>query len=118
MHELAIAESICAIVEESSAGRRVARVVVEVGKLSAVMPEALRFSFDAVTDGTSLAGAELVLVERRAEARCRACAVVFEPEFVVAQCACGSVDVEWMSGDQLRVLEMEVVDDVRDVRVQ
>ena len=48
MHELCIARSIVGIVGEQAKGRKVMRVTLEIGKLSAIMPEAIRFCFDVV----------------------------------------------------------------------
>lgn len=59
MHELAITQ---AIVEQCAArceGARVLRVVIEIGTLSAVQPEAVRFAFSLCTEGTLLEGAQL-----------------------------------------------------------
>jgi hydrogenase nickel incorporation protein HypA/HybF len=64
MHELSIAEAIVDIAAESSGGGRVLRVVVEVGKLAAVLPDALRFSFEVVAAGTPVEGAALEIVEK------------------------------------------------------
>ena len=62
MHELALTQ---AIVEECAAraeGCRVTKVVVEIGELSAVLPDAVRFCFDLCCEGTPLEGAELEIV--------------------------------------------------------
>jgi hydrogenase nickel incorporation protein HypA/HybF len=61
MHELAIAESIVNMAHETAAGRRVLRIVVEIGALSCVSPEALGFSFSLAAAGSSTEGAELDL---------------------------------------------------------
>ena len=59
MHELAISESIVEQVRERLPDARVVRVLVEVGALTAVVPDALRFSFDVCAQGTGLEGATL-----------------------------------------------------------
>jgi hydrogenase nickel incorporation protein HypA/HybF len=59
MHELAVAESLVSIIEETAAGRRVVKVTLEVGKLTCVSVEALSFSFDLAAEGTAAHGAEL-----------------------------------------------------------
>lgn len=64
MHELGITRNIVAIVEEAAQGRRVVRVVLEVGKLAGVMPDAITFCFDVVCKGTIAEGAALSIVER------------------------------------------------------
>ena len=54
MHELAIVESVIDACAERSGGARVTRVVLEIGKLSCVMPDAVRFCFELATEGTPL----------------------------------------------------------------
>ena len=63
MHELAITSNIVAIVREAAQGRRVVRVVLEVGRLAGVMPDAISFCFDVVSSGTLVQGAALSIVE-------------------------------------------------------
>lgn len=64
MHELAVAESIVAMVDDTAAGRVVRRVTVEIGAASCVSAEALRFSFGLVAEGTAAQGAlfDIVMV--------------------------------------------------------
>jgi hydrogenase nickel incorporation protein HypA/HybF len=62
MHELAVAQSIVEKVEETAAGRKVRRVIVEIGERSCVSGEALSFSFGLVAEGTSVHGAMLDIV--------------------------------------------------------
>ena len=46
MHELLITRNIAAIVGEHAGGRRVIRVPPKIGKLSAIMPDAIRICFE------------------------------------------------------------------------
>jgi Hydrogenase/urease nickel incorporation, metallochaperone, hypA len=50
MHELAITESVVEAVAERVGDARVTRVVLEIGMLSGVLPDALRFCFDLCTE--------------------------------------------------------------------
>jgi hydrogenase nickel incorporation protein HypA/HybF len=109
MHELGIAMRVVELASESSGGSRVRRIVLEVGKLSAVLPDALRFCFDAAAEGTSAEGARLDIVEVPGLARCRACGGQVELSQPFGRCACGGSDLEWLSGEELRIKEMEVV---------
>jgi hydrogenase nickel incorporation protein HypA/HybF len=59
MHELAIAESLVGMVDETAAGRRVLRVTIEIGALTCVSGEALAFSFGLAAEGTAAEGAQL-----------------------------------------------------------
>ena len=108
MHELGVTQEIVAIVCEHARGAKVLRVVVEIGKLSAVLPDAVRFCFDLCAEGTPLEGATLEIVETPGRARCRACAaeVVLDRPFGI--CVCGNSDLEWLAGEELRVREVEV----------
>jgi|SRR5208282_3702792 len=108
MHELGITQEIVAIVAERSNGAQVRRVVLEIGKLSAVLPDAIRFCFDLCSEGTVAEGAQLDIIELPGRARCRACAGAVLLEQPFGQCPCGCSDLEWLAGEELRIKEMEV----------
>ena len=109
MHEMAITQDIVEILRERAAGRRVRRVVIEIGKLSSVLPDAVRFCFDLAAEGTPAEGATLEILEPPGRAVCRSCSgeVLLERPF--GRCSCGSSDLDWISGEELRIREMEVV---------
>ena len=109
MHELAITESIVAAVTERMPGTPVRRVHLSIGRLSGVVPDAVRFCFDLVTAGTSLEGAVLEIDEPGGRVVCRRCAAEFDTDEVLALCPCGSADVELLRGQELRVRSVEVV---------
>lgn len=108
MHELSITRNVVAIVSEHARARKVLRVTLEVGKLSAIMPEAIRFCFEACTKDTPLEGARLEILEIPGSATCRECGAEFALYEPVAHCVCGSVNLAWCGGDELKVKEMEV----------
>lgn len=110
MHELGITQEVVAIAVAHAGGRRVKRVTLEVGKLTAVLPDALRFCFDLCTEGTAAEGATLEIIETPGRARCRACGAEVELEQPFGVCNCGTSDLEWLTGDELRVKELEVAD--------
>ncbi len=109
MHELALMESLVATVEDGVEGR-VIRVCLEVGQLHAVVPDALRFSFDVCARGTRLEGASLEIVEIAARGRCQACGSEQAIDLgIPLPCACGSADVTVLAGRELRIREVEVI---------
>jgi hydrogenase/urease nickel incorporation metallochaperone HypA len=59
MHELAISEAIVNQVCDHVDGARIQRIVIEVGRLAGVMPDAIRFSFDIASRDTLADGATL-----------------------------------------------------------
>ena len=68
MHELGITRNLVAIVGEAAQGRRVRKVWLEIGERSALLPDAVRFCFDVVSQGTVLEGATLEIVALPGEA--------------------------------------------------
>jgi len=108
MHELAIAEQVVRIAEAGAGGARVRRIVVHVGRLAAVVPDALRFCFEAAAADTTLEGARLEIVETPGRARCRRCNRKLELLDAWSSCECGSIDLEWVAGTELKVEELEV----------
>ncbi|MGL4395628.1 MAG: hydrogenase maturation nickel metallochaperone HypA [Hyphomicrobium sp.] len=107
MHELGITRNIVAIVAEHAAGRRVTRVALDVGRLSGVMSDAIRFAFDVVAAGTQIEGATLDIRDIDGRGRCRTCALEFATTTLYAPCPCGSRDVDRIAGEELKVREYE-----------
>ena len=65
MHEMAIVAGILDAVTGRCGGRRIVRVVVEIGTLTAVLPDAVRFGFEVASQGTEAEGATLDIVTLR-----------------------------------------------------
>lgn len=108
MHELGITRNIVAIAGDAAKGRRVLRVTLDVGVLAGVMPEAIRFCFETVAQGTALDGARLEINEIDGRARCRACGTVYATPTFFTACACGSRTCERLSGDELKIRSIEL----------
>ncbi len=108
MHELTIMQNIVEAVCEAAGEARVTRVLLEIGSLSGVVPDSIRFCFDLCTKSTVLEGALLQIHEVAARARCRECDSEFAAEDSVAFCACGSAKVEILAGYELRIREVEL----------
>jgi hydrogenase nickel incorporation protein HypA/HybF len=109
VHELAITQSVVDTIVERLGNARVIAVHLEIGRLSGVLPDALRFCFDLVAEGTPVEGARLRISEPPGDARCRACGAAFPVDDLVLLCQCGSADVELRSGQELRISAVEVV---------
>lgn len=118
MHELSIAQSMVEAVLEQTSSDRVLAVHLEIGKLSGVEVDSIRFCFDVVTRGTRLEGARLSIDQPAGHGRCRDCGARFDVASLLSGCPCGSLDVELSSGDQVRIRHVEVRRDVRDLRVR
>jgi hydrogenase nickel incorporation protein HypA/HybF len=112
MHEVSLVENIVALIEDEQrrqAFSRVRTVSVHVGLLGHVEPDALRFCFDAVTRGTAADGAALSIVMVAGAGQCPACGqtVALADRFDACP-ACGCAHVRMISGDELRLAELEV----------
>ena len=103
MHELAVMQAVVDQVSERLGDQRVATIRLSVGRLSGVVPDALRFCFELSTSGTCLDGAELTIEEPPGQAHCRTCGRDFELDQLIVLCPCGSADVGIVGGDQLLI---------------
>ena len=109
MHELSIADAVVKIVSRHAAGRRVHKVQLRVGHLRQVIPSALEFAFQVLTDGTPLEGAELEIEDVPARGRCRTCgAETTMTGFPLLCASCGGMDIELVAGEELLVDALEV----------
>lgn len=108
MHELSIASSIVDLVAEAAAGRKVCRVIVEIGQLSGVSSDALAFCFPEVARGTDAQSAVLEICEIEGVARCEACGEEFVTPSLLTACTCGSVRLHRVKGDELNIKSIEI----------
>jgi hydrogenase nickel incorporation protein HypA/HybF len=109
MHELAITERVVSAVVARLGSARVRRVVLEVGCLSGVVPDAVAFCFDVCSGGTTLEGATLEIVPIPARGRCPHCRTEVDVTDILGACACGSPVVDLAGGQELRIKEVEVI---------
>jgi hydrogenase nickel incorporation protein HypA/HybF len=107
MHEMSIAISVVEACAERAGGARVLRVRVEIGQLVAVLPDALRFSFDVCAQGTPVEGAELEILETPGRAICEDCKRSISLAAPFGRCTCGGV-LRIVAGEELRVKDMEI----------
>ena len=108
MHELSIAEAVVEIASRHAAGRTVHTVELRVGHLRQVVPAALQFAFQLLSDGTVLGGAELVIEEVPARGICRQCRTETTMSQFPLQCtSCGGLDLEIVAGEELLVDALE-----------
>jgi hydrogenase nickel incorporation protein HypA/HybF len=116
MHEMSLMESVREIVEgaaRANGARRVTTVRLRIGALAAVEPEALRFCFDVVMQGSVAAGATLEIDSEPGEAWCWDCAatVVLLAEGAVCP-TCGSHRLQVTGGTEMRVKDIDLATDL------
>jgi hydrogenase nickel incorporation protein HypA/HybF len=108
MHELGITQNIVAIALDYAKAANVKRITLEIGKLSAVCPDAIQFCFDVCCAGTALEGAELRIIEIPGLGCCRRCHTKISLDQPFGICRCGSTDLEILQGEELKIKTLEV----------
>jgi hydrogenase nickel incorporation protein HypA/HybF len=108
VHELAITESVVDAIVDKVGDEPVTSIRLEIGKLSGVVVDSIRFCFEIVADGTGLQDARLDIDEPPGRAYCRDCDDEFALDEPVMLCPCGSANLEVLSGQQLRIISVEV----------
>lgn len=101
-------ESLVGTVVDEVEADTVLAVRLEVGRLAGVDTDALRFCFDVCAAGTLLEGATLEIIDHPGRGRCRVCNAELSLEAVPFSCPCGSFDVSIVSGQELRIFDVEV----------
>lgn len=112
MHEISLCENILNLIEQQAEERHfstVKRVYLEVGALSGVEVEALRFGFEVVMHDTIAGEAKLVIVDVAGEAHCEECGSQVSVRQRFDPCPnCGSYGLKITAGDGLYLKELEV----------
>ena len=109
MHELSITRNIVAIVQDRAAGRSIRSVRLQIGRLSGIEIQAVRFCFDICTAGTALEGAVLEIDEVAGRGTCEECGEGVELERFVLRCPCERrAPVKIVEGEELLIKSMEV----------
>jgi hydrogenase nickel incorporation protein HypA/HybF len=109
MHEMSITQSVVDAIVAKLGDATVKSVRLEIGRLSGVVPDSVRFCFDVLCSGTSLDGARLEIDEPSGRARCRDCGTEFTLDDFILLCPCTSANVEVLAGRELRITSVEVV---------
>jgi hydrogenase nickel incorporation protein HypA/HybF len=112
MHEMSIAMSMIEIVREEMRkcnANTLRSVRLNIGQMSAVVPNALSFCFEVITKGTRMEGARLLMDVIPLRGYCSICEKEFEiKDYVFACPSCGTKKIETISGQDLAIVEIEV----------
>lgn len=111
MHELSICNAIASTAATHAEGRSVSQVTVQIGHLRQVVSDALQFSWEVVSSTTDLKHAELVIEEVPTVVECATCGARTTLDMPIMACgSCGGFDVTLLSGEELLIVSIDVVD--------
>jgi hydrogenase nickel incorporation protein HypA/HybF len=111
MHELSICNAIATTAAKHADGHSVSQVTVQIGHLRQVVPDALQFSLEVVSDATVLKDAALVIEQVPAVVECASCGAQTTLELPILACSrCEGFEVRLISGEELVVVSIDLVD--------
>jgi hydrogenase nickel incorporation protein HypA/HybF len=111
VHELSLCEAIRDKAFKHADGRSVKQINVRIGHLRQVVPDALLFGWEVITDATELKGTELVIEQIAAVVECTECGRETTLDMPILVCGtCGSFEVKLLSGEEFLVVSMELED--------
>ena len=112
MHEMSLCESVMQILEETARQQgfsRVKTVWLEIGELSGVEVEAMRFSFEVIRRNTLADQAALEIINVPGSAWCLPCGKNVRIAQRFDACPdCGSYQLQVNGGDEMKIKELEV----------
>ncbi len=120
MHELGIMTGVMESVEQAArdaGAERVLRIRLDVGEMTEAVETALRFAFEALSEGTLCEGAEFEVNMIAPQSVCLECGERYEHDRFHMVCpSCGSPFTQLVAGKELRIdsIEVDVPDEEQD----
>ena len=110
MHELTIAQSILSLAEKAAPENAVVTGVgLQIGELSGVEIEPLKFALSIIKEHTILEKADLDIELIKGEAECTICKTVFPMHYFGSCCPqCGSYFIKVLKGRDMKILNITV----------
>lgn len=112
MHELSIAQNVIEIIEEEAKNNHaasVSEVELEIGLVSGVVPDALKFAMDEAIKNTLLEKAKITYHITEGKGRCNHCSHEFTIDGLYAMCPeCNSFSFEVIQGKELKIKNFSI----------
>lgn len=109
---MSLAEGVLQLIEDAAREQNFAKVTtvwLEIGQLSGVEPEAMKFCFDAVVRDSIADGANLEIIALPGTGWCMGCSMTVPMAEVFGECPqCGGYQLQVTGGTEMRVKELEV----------
>lgn len=111
MHEVSIAKNIIEIIKAEMPKHNLTQIdsiKICIGNMSHIMPDALIFAFELLSEGTQFENAKIVIEKIPTKGQCRNCGNEFIIDDILGNCPkCGGVYIDIISGKELEILEFE-----------
>ena len=119
MHELSMADAIVKTVldaAEKNQAEEILEVTIEIGKLTMLNPEQLRFLLEVLTEDTLLEGAKITIEEIPVEIKCNSCNYTGKTDLdesdhylMIVKCPqCDERDLEIITGRECNVKNIKI----------
>lgn len=112
MHEVSIMAQTLEIALENACdrgGKKIHQLKMRIGAMSGVVPEALNFAFDVVTEGTIAEGAKLEIEIVSVVCYCPHCQIEFQPPDWFYECPqCARLSNKIIAGREIELTSLEV----------
>ena len=109
MHEMSLAEGMIQLIEENARSQQFTQVLavhLDIGQLSNVEVEAMRFCFEAVTQGTLAEGASLTISQSPGIGWCMDCETTVDYPALYEPCPlCGNHKLQVTGGNEMLIKE-------------
>lgn len=113
MHEISLLENVREILQTHAVSQhfhKVSKITLEIGKLSCVAPEALRFGFDVVMQGSIAENAELIIIELDGLGFCHPCQRQVNMNSLYDPCGhCGNPITDVTQGLEMKIKDLIVI---------
>lgn len=113
MHEISLLENVKEILQDHAKSQnfnRVKKITLEIGELSCVEPDALRFGFDVVMKDTLAENAELIITKLEGLGICDKCKEQVSLATLYDPCTlCGNPFVTVIQGSEMKIKDLIVI---------
>ena len=97
------------VVAREAGANRVSEIRLVIGEMREVLPDAMKFAFEALSSETLCEGAALRIIMMRPRSRCLQCKSEYEHDRFHWMCpGCGSLVTELLAGRELYIDAIEV----------
>jgi hydrogenase nickel incorporation protein HypA/HybF len=112
MHEMSLCEAIASSVSKLAEDATVTTVSIRVGHFRQVVPDALEFCWEMLTEGSNLGGSKLVIEQVPAVIECEECGAETTLDMPILMCGqCETTKVNLISGEEFRIESFDIEED-------